>query len=109
MPTLDDNSEGTEDTIRNSIQRGELDNLKGKGKPLDLNDYFNTPEDIRLGYTLLKNAGYIPEEVQLLNQISEIKGKISQEKIESKLKELRKQLRDIQLKYDLQMERMHKR
>jgi DNA-binding response OmpR family regulator len=109
MPTLDDNSEGTEDAIRNSIQRGELDNLKGKGKPLDLNDYFNTPEDIRLGYTLLKNAGYIPEEVQLLNQISEIKGKISQEKIESKLKELRKQLRDIQLKYDLQMERMHKR
>jgi hypothetical protein len=76
---------------------------------LDLNDYFNTPEDIRLGYALLKNAGYIPDEVQLLNQISEIKRKIPEEKNESKLRELRKQLRDVQLKYDLRMERLNKR
>ena len=109
MPNHDDDPKGTDEVIRNAIERGEFGNLKGKGKPLDLNDYFNTPEDIRLGYTLLKNAGYIPDEVQLLNQISELKGKISQEKNKSMLKELRKQLRDVQLKYDLRMERLNKR
>lgn len=109
MPTHEDDPKGTEEVIRNAIERGEFGNLKGKGKPLDLNDYFNTPEDIRLGYALLKNAGYIPDEVQLLNQISEIKRKIPEEKNESKLRELRKQLRDVQLKYDLRMERLNKR
>jgi hypothetical protein len=109
MPTHEDDPKGTEGVIRNAIERGEFGNLKGKGKPLDLNDYFNTPEDIRLGYALLKNAGYIPDEVQLLNQISEIKRKIPEEKNESKLKELRKQLRDVQLKYDLRMERLNRR
>jgi Domain of unknown function (DUF1992) len=109
MPTHEDDPKGTDKVIRNAIERGEFGNLKGKGKPLDLNDYFNTPEDIRLGYTLLKNAGYIPDEVQLLNQISEIKRKISEEKNEPKLKVLRKQLRDVQLKYDLRMERLNKR
>ena len=66
MPNHSDDPEGTEGAIRSAIERGEFDNLKGKGKPLDLNEYFDTPEDIRLGYTLLKNAGYVPEEVQLL-------------------------------------------
>jgi Domain of unknown function (DUF1992) len=109
MPTHDDDPKGTEGAIHNAIQRGEFDNLKGKGKPLDLNEYFDTPEDIRLGYSLLKNAGYVPDEVHLLNQISELKDKISEEKNESKVKELRKQLRDVQLKYDLRMERLNKR
>jgi len=109
MPTHEDDPKGTEEVIRNAIERGEFGNLKGKGKPLNLNDYFNTPEDIRLAYTLLKNSGYIPDEVQLLNQISEIKRKIPEEKNESQLKELRKQLRDVQLKYDLRMERLNKR
>jgi|WetSurSiteA1Bulk_404760.scaffolds.fasta_scaffold61389_1 hypothetical protein len=109
MPAHEDDPKGTEEVIRNAIERGEFGNLKGKGKPLNLNDYFNTPEDIRLAYTLLKNSGYIPDEVQLLNQISEIKRKIPEEKNESQLKELRKQLRDVQLKYDLRMERLNKR
>ena len=72
MPIHSNDPEGTEGAIRSAIERGEFDNLKGKGNPLNLNEYFDTPEDIRLGYTLLKNAGYVPEEVQLLNQIEEL-------------------------------------
>ena len=29
--------------IKEAIAKGELDNLPGKGKPLDLSDYFRTP------------------------------------------------------------------
>ena len=82
--TVDD-PKGTEAAIQNAIERGDFNDLRGKGKPLDLNDYFDTPEDIRLGYTLLKNAGYVPEEVQLLNQISELKENLIELKKDSAL------------------------
>ncbi len=106
--TVDD-PKGTEAAIQNAIERGDFNDLRGKGKPLDLNDYFDTPEDIRLGYTLLKNAGYVPEEVQLLNQISELKEKLKNEKNGNDRKTLQKQLIDVQLKYDLRMERFGRR
>jgi hypothetical protein len=106
MPNNSDNPEVIEGAIQSAIERGEFDNLKGKGKPLDLNEYFDTPEEIRLGYTLLKNAGYVPEEVQLRNQIEELKTKLKQEKDQNRILELRKHLRDTQLKYDLSMERL---
>ena len=109
MPEKSDNPKGTEGAIQSAMERGEFNNLKGKGKPLDLNEYFDTPEDIRLGYTLLKNAGYVPEEVQLLNQIEELKTKLKQEKDHNQIQELRKLLRDAQLNYDLRLERLKKR
>ena len=109
MPEKSDNPRGTEGAIQSAMERGEFDDLKGIGKPLDLNEYFDTPEDIRLGYTLLKNAGYVPEEVQLLNQIEELKTKLKQAKDQNQIQELRKLLRDTQLNYDLRMERLKKR
>ena len=104
-----DDPKGIEAAIQNAIERGDFNDLKGKGKPLDLNDYFDMPEDIRLGYTLLKNAGYVPEEVQLLNQISELKEKLKKEKNGNDRKALQKQLIDVQLKYDLRMDRVGRR
>ena len=52
-------------------QQGPED-LPGKGKPLDLDEYFRCPEDLRIGYSLLKNAGYVPEEVEQLRQINQL-------------------------------------
>ncbi len=34
--------------IREAQERGEFDNLSGKGKPIDLTSYFETPEDVRV-------------------------------------------------------------
>ena len=39
------------------MERGELDNLSGKGKPIDLTEYFATPEEACLANSVLKNAG----------------------------------------------------
>jgi len=33
-----------EEAIRKAQERGEFDNLPGKGKPIDLSEYFETPE-----------------------------------------------------------------
>ena len=65
-----------EEKIRKAMDEGEFDNLKGAGKPLNLDAYFNTPEDIRLGYTLLKNNDFVPEEVELLKEIGVLREKL---------------------------------
>ncbi|HET6872493.1 MAG TPA: DnaJ family domain-containing protein [Sporolactobacillaceae bacterium] len=54
-----------EDKIKTAIKKGELDNLPGKGKPLQLDDLAGVPEDLRMGYRLLKNAGFFDEEAKL--------------------------------------------
>lgn len=52
--------------IAEAIARGELDDLPGAGRPLDLTDDALIPEELRMAYRILKNAGYVPPEVQAL-------------------------------------------
>ena len=52
-----------EQRIREACERGGFDSLPGAGKPLELEDDSHIPEDLRMAYKLLKNAGYVPEEV----------------------------------------------
>lgn len=40
-----------------------------RGKPLPVEDLSNVPQDLRMAYKVLKNAGYIPEEVALHREI----------------------------------------
>jgi len=62
-----------DEKIKEAIAKGEFDNLPGKGKPLDLRAYFATPEHLRMSYSILKSAGIIPEEMELLKQIEGLK------------------------------------
>lgn len=58
--------------IAEAIERGELDDLPGAGQPLELDDDALVPEELRLAYRILKNAGYAPAEVGALNEIAEL-------------------------------------
>src|SRR5262245_38482701 len=58
--------------IAEAIENGELDALPGAGRPLELDDDTLIPEDLRLAYRILKNAGFVPPEVETLNQIAEL-------------------------------------
>lgn len=53
-----------ESKIRAAIARGELDDLPGSGKPLQLEDLSRVPADLRMGYKLLRNAGCLPPELE---------------------------------------------
>lgn len=57
--------------IAEAIAAGELDNLPGAGRPLELDDDSHVPEDLRAAYRILKNAGCVPPEAQMLNLIAE--------------------------------------
>lgn len=50
--------------ISKALAQGDLNNLPGKGKPLQLDDDSQVPERLRTGYRILKNAGFIPPELQ---------------------------------------------
>ena len=53
-----------EEKIRDAIDAGAFDNLPGAGKPLTLEDDKLVPEDIRVAYRILKNAGLVPREIE---------------------------------------------
>ena len=58
--------------IREAIERGDLDDLPGAGKPLVLDDDPFVPEELRMAYKVLKNAGYVPDEVRLRKTIGDL-------------------------------------
>ncbi len=50
--------------IREAMERGDFENLRGRGKPLDLSVDPNVPEDWQLAFKVLKDAGYAPDWVE---------------------------------------------
>ncbi len=50
--------------IREAAARGEFDDLPGRGQPLRLDDDALVPAELRAGFRLLKNAGYLPPTLQ---------------------------------------------
>ncbi len=60
-----------------AMERGEFDDLEGSGKPLQLDDDRHVPPELRAAYRLLKNAGFVPPEVELRREISRIEDLIA--------------------------------
>jgi hypothetical protein len=56
--------------IREAMAEGAFDDLPNAGQPLDLENYFATPADLRMAHSILKSAGLVPAEVELLNELA---------------------------------------
>ncbi len=97
-----------EEKIRQAQERGDFNNLPGKGKPVDLSAYFETPEDVRVAQSVLKNAGFTSREVDLLNEIAALKQVLAAGVDEKKKQELQKQVQEKQIEFNLLMERQKK-
>jgi hypothetical protein len=61
-----------EKRIKEAQERGEFDNLPGRGAPIVLEDDSHIPEDLRLAYKILKNAGCLPPELELKKKIRQM-------------------------------------
>ena len=79
-----------EGKIQEAIEEGKFDNLPGKGKPIVFDDDMSTPAHIRMANKVLKNAGALPEWIQIRKDILEEKEEIA--KLKTRL------IRDNQLK-----------
>jgi hypothetical protein len=58
--------------ITEAMARGEFDNLPGSGRPLSLDDDRLVPKSLRAGFRILKNAGYLPPELEIRQEIRRI-------------------------------------
>ena len=67
-----------EQHIRAALEKGELSNLPGAGKPLQLDDDSHVPPELRAAYRLLKNAGFLPPELELRREAVEVNDLIRQ-------------------------------
>lgn len=98
-----------EEIISEAMARGEFDNLPGRGRPLDLDAYFSLPEDERAAITMLRNAGFVPEEVQLLRDANELRQRLAACAVLSEQQQLRKALDEKILAFNLALERRRPR
>jgi hypothetical protein len=94
--------------IKEAMERGEFEDLPGKGKPIDLTAYFDTPEEIRMAHSILKNAGVAPREVDLLKEIAELKQILAALLDEKKKPEIQKQIEKKQVEFNLMMEQQRR-
>ncbi len=95
--------------LKAAIERGEFEDLPGKGKPIDLTAYFETPEEVRAAYSILKNAGLVPREVELLREIAELRQAESALAEEGRRLDIHRQIEKKQIEFSLRMERSHKK
>ena len=107
-------NKSVESLIQEAIARGEFDNLPNKGKRIDLTDYFNTPEELRMASSVLKSARVKPPEVELLRQIADLKNRLAkcednatQAKTGAEpCRSIQKRIEMLQIEFNIAMERI---
>ena len=95
--------------IKEAEKSGELKKLKGHGKPMpDDADYWRTPAAYRLAHKILKNSGFTPGEVKLVDEIATLKEKLRTSNDEEECAALRKEISEKQLRVQLFLEQSRK-
>lgn len=105
MTTLD---EQIARALQESLQNGELKSAKSWGKPLEEDRaYWDTPEEYRLAFKILKDAGYGPPEIQMMQEIAMLRKELDRTPEESvDRRELEKKISELQLKVAIRLEVM---
>ena len=61
-----------EKRIAEAQAQGAFENLPGSGKPLELEDMSHVPEELRMAYKVLRNAGCLPPELAERKELSRL-------------------------------------
>jgi len=94
-----------EEKIRAAMEAGEFNDLEGTGQPLCLDEYFATPEHLRVAYSVLKNSRVLPREVELLKEIGSLRDAIAAAAAPDQKARLNRELNQRLLQYDVMMDR----
>jgi hypothetical protein len=62
--------------LEEAAANGELSNLPGEGRPLELEDDALIPAELRVAYRILKNAGFVPPELEDVAEVQRLIGAI---------------------------------
>ena len=58
--------------IQEAQERGDFDDLPGAGRPLRLDDMSHVPPELRMAYTVLRNANCLPPELAERKEIQKL-------------------------------------
>ncbi len=106
MATLD---EQIAQSLRDAQRSGELQSAASWGKPLDLDDgYAQTPEELRMAFKALKDAGFAPPEVETMKAIAALREQLGAEPDPAQADVLRRRLSELQQHLALQLERLRR-
>jgi hypothetical protein len=87
--------------IAETVERGEFDDLPGKGKPLNFSDDPLEAPHHRLANKILKNAGIAPLEVSLRRELAQLKREYAQTKTAEERQALMREIRLMALRINL--------
>ncbi|MFF3925454.1 DnaJ family domain-containing protein [Paenibacillus lactis] len=93
-----------EQKIEEAVRNGELDNLPMAGKKLPVDDLSHIPEDLRMSYRIMKNAGYVPEEVSLRKECIRLYDLLNAAQHDGEQEQLRRKLNEKQLRLQMLLE-----
>ncbi|MCQ6281125.1 DnaJ family domain-containing protein [Bacillus sp. EB600] len=89
-----------EEKIKQAYKDGEFDNLPGMGKPLNFEDMSGVPEELRMAYRIMKNAGYTEEEKAFRKELMTIEDLIKKCNDDHEKESLQKQLNEKLLRFN---------
>ena len=98
----------SENRIQEAFERGQFDHLPGAGKPLDLSDYFNAPATDRMAFSLLKSAGALPPEIELLREAETLERALSTCRDERRRARIQQQIQARRTAFSMASERRAK-
>ncbi|HNU11350.1 MAG TPA: DUF1992 domain-containing protein [Rubrivivax sp.] len=93
--------------LRESEASGELQRAPSYGKPLAaIEGYLQTPEELRMGMKILKDAGVVPPEVELMQRIAALLAQADASSDADEARALRERARDLRLALSLRLEHL---
>lgn len=95
-----------EQKIEEAIANGLFDDLKGKGVKLDMDAWLATPEHLRMSHSMLKIHGYVPPEVEMMQEIFRLEKQIEAEENDRELRALEIRLTYKKTELAMAMERL---
>ena len=106
MPTQD---EEIARHLRDALASGELAGTPGFGQPLPEDAAWEaTPEELRMPFRILKNAGFVPPEVELFHERAALDVSLAAAGDEAERSAIRQRLADLEQKIALRLEALRR-
>ncbi|MBP1917084.1 hypothetical protein J2Z23_004069 [Lederbergia galactosidilyticus] len=106
---MDRFSHMTEEKIRKAYEEGAFDHLPGAGKPLPPDPLKGIPDDLKMAYRMMKNAGFSPDEMDVKKEIMSIEDLIRHSENKMEKEDLGNQLNQKLLEYNRLMSKKRKK
>lgn len=94
-------------SLRESEASGELRTAPSFGRPMDFGDgYAQTPDELRMPMKILKDAGVVPPEVELMREIARLQEELAAMSDEARARALQQRISEKQQVLALRLEQL---